>query len=217
MTDGPITHVIVIVDKSGSMSPLAQDVRGGFNQFVEDLFDKDGRFRLTVTLFDTDFIPLAVNRKLRDVPKLTEANYQPSGFTALLDAVGKTIHEFDRETELAADERVMVVVQTDGQENSSREYSRDAIFRLIKDREATRRWEFLFLGAGPDIWEQAGSLGFARGNTVSTQPTGANTRSTYGGVAAAAAAYASGASGPEASRIVADSASDNIWRGEDEE
>lgn len=210
----PITHVIMIVDKSGSMAHLAEDVRGGFNQFVEDLRDKAGRFRLSVTLFDTECQTLCIAAKLRDAPRLTEVNYQPGGFTALLDAVGKTVYEFEQKTTIAKDERVLVVVQTDGQENASQEYRVEQIRDLITAREASDTWSFLFLGAGPKTWAQAGSMGFATANTVSTQHTNSGTRSTYRGVTQAAGAYASGASGPEASKIVAAAAPDNTWHGD---
>lgn len=190
MSKKPITHVLLIVDMSGSMSSLAEDVRGGFNTYIADLAKDDGRYRITATVFDTRFIPLCVAAKLKDVPTMTEANYRPAGMTALLDAVGKTVTEFEATTTLAAGERVMVVVNTDGQENSSREFTAGLIAEMIREREVTKRWTFVYLGAGADAWGQGGALGFQ--HTVNTDNSAAGTRSTYSGIAMASSSYAAG-------------------------
>jgi uncharacterized protein YegL len=201
MSKQPITHVLLIVDMSGSMAGLAEDVRGGFNTYIADLAKDDGRYRITATVFDTAFDPLCVASKLRDVPKLTNVNYAPRGMTALLDAVGKTVTDFEATTTLAEDERVLVVVQTDGHENSSREFRRDQIAELIKTREATGRWTFIYLGAGVDAWGQGEALGFV--NNVNTANSAAGTRNSYSGVTSASVAYASGASVGETYSVLA--------------
>lgn len=202
----PTTHVLMIVDMSGSMQDLAADVRGGFNTYVADLRkDDDAKYRLTVTLFDTEFIPLCVAAKLKDVPKLTPKNYYARGMTALIDAVGKTVAEFEAKTpDLADGDRVLVVVQTDGQENSSREFRTEQIAELIKTREATGKWSFVFLGAGPDAWTQASGMGFAAAQTVQTQHSSAGYSGTYAAAAGASRSFARGASGAAAAEIFRD-------------
>ena len=198
----PTTHVLLVTDMSGSMAGLAEDVRGGFNQYVADLGKDDSRYRLTVCLFDTEFIPLATAAKLKDVPKLTAANYAPRGMTALLDAVGKTITEFEaRVPELADGDRVLLVVQTDGHENSSREFTRDRIAEMVKSREAAGKWSCIFLGAGIDAWAQANGMGFARANTVSTEASSRGTGSTYTAMAEVTRSYAGGGTSAEVSGL----------------
>lgn len=202
----PTTHVLFVTDMSGSMQPLAKDVRGGFNTYVGDLRNDDKRYRLTVTLFDDQFETLCVNAKLPDVPVMDESNYAPRGMTALLDAVGKTVTGFESRVTLGEEDRVLVVVQTDGHENHSREYNRDQIAAMVKQREASGKWSFMFLGAGIDAWAQAQGMGFDRGSTISTAATSAGTHSTYSGLSAATRSYSRGASGTEASGLVADAA-----------
>lgn len=201
MSKKPITHVLLVIDMSGSMDGLAEDVRGGFNTYVEDLRRQDGRFRITATVFDTRFIPLCVASKLKDVPAMTEGNYRPAGMTALLDAVGKTVTEFEAKTKLADGERVMVVVNTDGAENSSTEFTSARIAEMIREREATKRWTFVYLGAGQAAWGQGQALGFH--HSVNTAHSAAGTRSTYSGVAMASASYAAGASAAETVEVLA--------------
>lgn len=200
----PTTHVLLIVDMSGSMGRLASDVRGGFNTYVDELrADTEKKYRLSVTLFDTAFVPLCTAAKLRDVPALTERNYRPRGMTALLDAVGKTIAEFESATTLDDEDRVLVVVQTDGHENSSREFRPSDIAELIKQREAGGRWSFVFLGAGPDTWQQAAGMGFRGESTVSLDSTSGATQGSYSGLAGATRSYSRGGSAAEAAVEVA--------------
>lgn len=137
-------------------------------------------------------------------------NYRPRGATALLDAVGRTINEFEaRVAELGEGDRVLLVVQTDGFENSSVEFTRDQISKLIKDREAGGTWTCLFLGAGIDAWAQAAGMGFARANTVSTEASSRGTRSTYTAMAAATRSYAGGGSSAEVSGLAQKAADNN--------
>lgn len=197
------THVLMITDMSGSMAALADDVRGGFNTYLDDLAKDGGKYRLTVTLFDDQFESLCVAAKLKDVPRLTEDNYKPRAMTALLDALGKTVAEFDSRVPALADgDKVLVVVQTDGAENASTEFSRDRIAALIKEREATGKWSFIYLGAGVDAWAQAGGMGFAANSVIHSKNTSGATRSSYAGLTHASVAYSKGATGAEASTIV---------------
>ncbi|MCW6003923.1 hypothetical protein K1W54_04905 [Micromonospora sp. CPCC 205371] len=206
----PTTHVLIVTDMSGSMQPLAEDVRGGFNTYLDELAKDGGKYRLTVTLFDDRFESLCVAAKLKDVPRLTEENYRPRAMTALLDAVGKTVAEFDSRVPTLADgDRVLVVVQTDGAENASREFARDRIAALIKEREATGKWSFIYLGAGVDAWAQAGALGFAATNTVRSAHSGSATRSAYSGLTQASVAYSKGASASETSGLLAEALADD--------
>lgn len=202
----PTTHVLIVTDRSGSMGPLADDVRGGFNQYVDDLrADTESRYRLTAALFSHEYTSLCVAAKLKDVPKLDRHSYAPGGMTALLDAIGRTITDFEqRVPDLKDGDRVLLVVQTDGQENSSREYRVDQIREMITSRETAGRWSCVFLGAGPDTWTQAGGLGFDRGNTVPVASTSGGTQSSYAGLTAATRAYSRGGTGAEASRVLAD-------------
>lgn len=204
MSKKPITYVLMVVDMSGSMGRLAQDVRGGFNTYVSDLAKDDGRYRLSVTVFDTQFISLCTAAKLRNVPMLSDVNYTPRGMTALMDAIGKTITEFESTVTLAEGERVLCVVQTDGAENSSREYTGTQIAKMIADREAGGRWTFIYLGAGVDAWGQGERIGFS--HVVNADNSGVGTQRSYSGITQGTISYASGASGQSVHGAIADEA-----------
>lgn len=200
------THVLLVTDMSGSMGHLADDVRGGFNTYVAGLKGKPGSYRLTATLFDQRYMPLCVDADLATVPELTGDNYSPAGSTALLDAVGRTVGEFETRAKLGDADRVLVVIQTDGQENASREWTWAAVQGLIKDREATGKWSFVYLGAGADTWDQANRMGVAGANYVGTHATSAGTRATYDSLVGATTAYAAGADGARTARRIRDEA-----------
>ena len=148
--------VSVILDKSGSMSTKVQDVIGGFNLYLDELAKEPAvDYGFSLTLFDT-----VVEMKYQAVPlakvaKLDDATYRPSGNTALLDAIGNIVqtvntHGFDK---------TITVIMTDGEENSSREWTLGAIRELIKGKEAAGNWTFVFLGANLDAFAQGASLG----------------------------------------------------------
>lgn len=200
----PITHVLLATDSSGSMAPLANDVRGGFNTYIQGLRDTaDGRYRITARLFDTTVTELCTAAKPRAVPELDAQNYVPGGGTALLDAVGELIVGFERATTLGEGERVLLVVQTDGEENSSREYKLDTIRHMITEREAGGRWACLFLGAGRNAWRQADGMGFRDGQTIRVGDDSQGTARSYSGLRGATRSYAAGASAKDVSGIVA--------------
>lgn len=206
-----ITHVLQIVDMSGSMYDRADDVRGGVNAYVDGLRQDaggdnlDGReYRLTLTLFDHRYMPLCTAVPLDEVPKLSSENYVPTGSTALCDAIGRTVGEFEAATTLGANDRVLVVIQTDGKENTSREFSRDLIKKLIEDHEKDQRWAFVYLGAGPGAWTQAADMGFQGTRTIHTDASSAATSGTYSGLIATTRSYASGQGADESVTLTAE-------------
>jgi hypothetical protein len=201
----PRRHVLKVIDMSGSMFHLAEDVRSGFNSYIDGLrADTDYDYRVTATVFDTEFMPICVGAKLDKVPFLTHELYSPRGYTALCDAVAKTILEFEKRVpKLKKNDSVLLVVNTDGQENASREFTRSQVAEMIKAREATEKWACLFLGAGPDAWKQSIHLGFASANTVQTHDTHVGTQAVYTSLVGATRSYSRTGSADGATAIVA--------------
>lgn len=140
-------HIIMVIDKSGSMYSLKSDTVGGFNQFLSEQQKMDDGTTLTVLFFDSQPMIHQYEQRIKETPKLHYSDYNPSGSTALYDAVGYALDDYmGHEKEKPA----LVVIMTDGLENSSRKYTKS----MIKDRvEHLKRkgWEFLFLGANFDV------------------------------------------------------------------
>lgn len=178
--------VHVAIDASGSMYKAANDVRGGFNQYIADLSrDTMHTYRVSLYLFNTTVEKLQDTVEPTDVVTLSDENYRPMGGTALFDAIGEIITGY----EAAEGERPLVVVHTDGEENSSSEWNLKPLKALVAAR-IKEGWGFVYLGQGIDTW-QGEALGMYSGMTVNTS---AGTRGTYEGLSMGTVAYASGAS-----------------------
>jgi uncharacterized protein YegL len=164
-------HVLFVIDASGSMAPKAADVRGGFNAYVARLReDTASTYRLTAVTFDTHVATLFTDVTLDQVPTLNERNYRAGGNTALYDALGVSLDELTsalrREGKPYGEERALVIVMTDGEENSSQRFTKEQVVSAIKAREAAGTWTFVYLGADQDAWAAASGLGFAAGNVA---------------------------------------------------
>jgi len=163
MSEEGLTEIVCVIDKSGSMSSTADDAIGGFNEFLARHRELGNNSRLTLTLFDTNYDIVHKSILLEDVVELSCRNYAPGGMTALFDAVGRTIDEVAKaHEELDESERpdkVLMVILTDGQENSSKEYAKDLVLSKISEYRE-KNWEFVFLGADESAFEESRSLGF---------------------------------------------------------
>jgi len=181
-----LTEIIFLLDRSGSMGELEGDTIGGFNGFVKQQ-SEIGETRITTVLFDDQYELLHNGMKASDVA-LTEKEYFVRGMTALLDAVGKTIIDVGKRMEsLDESERpgkVIFVITTDGQENSSREFTYDRIKAMIEHQKAKYNWEFIFMGANIDVASESSLLGIDPRMSMSYKATSAGTVAMWSGVGA---------------------------------
>lgn len=193
----PSTDSVVItmlVDESGSMGPIAQPTRNGFNEYVESLQEnlKGTNVYFSAIKFDTRGVrKLQVGASIKYAVKLSTENYMPQGGTPLLDAIGKTIEATDDVVSTVGATKIIVVIQTDGEENSSVEYDLSKIKTMIEFRQG-REWQFVFLGAGINAFADAAKMGIVGARTMSYGHNEANTRHTFRATASNSAQYASG-------------------------
>ena len=188
------TLVCLLLDRSGSMSGCKQEVIGGFNAYVDGLKgEKDMRF--TLTQFDSGGIDVLHDAvPVRDVKHLTESTYQPRGFTPLYDAMGRTIRAAQAK---AGDKyKVLFVTQTDGQENSSSEWNHTSIRGLITDMENHQHWTFVYLGMGPDGWNQMQAVSYGTQSVSNNMKyTGKTSKQAMSGLRKATMTYARSSAG----------------------
>ena len=157
--------VNVILDKSGSMASKLRDVVDGFNAYVDGLAQEDKvEYLFSLTLFDTQVAYRDVAIPLAGVRKLDTKSYQPGGNTALNDAIGITVRKIDADQPRV--DKIVTVIMTDGEENSSREWTHDAVKALISQKENEGNWTFVFLGAAPDAWDQGRRYGIPLANVA---------------------------------------------------
>jgi hypothetical protein len=188
-TNGNI--IAVIMDESGSMHHARDSTISAFNEFLEGQIaasETSGKGYMTLVKFDAPEIKRVYhNRPLNEVPKLNHETYDPRGATNLNDAIGDTIKHINLTLKpLPVSERpgVIIVIMTDGQENSSHTYSTDEIKTLISAAEKME-WTFTFLGANIDAFAASSALGMGAHNTLqySTQNMKGTMSSLSGSVA----------------------------------
>ena len=159
------THISIILDRTGSMESIRDDTIGGFNAFLKEQKAQPGTATLTLVQFDSQdpYEVLHNFHPIKDVPELTRETYVPRASTPLLDAMGRGINDLEKSlAELKEKDRpsqVIFVVITDGQENSSKEFKKDQVEKMIKERTDRDNWQFVFLSADLAAIQDAGNLG----------------------------------------------------------
>lgn len=183
------TIVSLLLDETGSMESIRDDTIGGFNAYVDSLRDeKDGPVEFTFVKFDSNRIEkVCVGSPIKDVARLTRDTYRPGAMTPLIDACVKTIKATEQVVEQRADKpKVIVVFQTDGDENASREYKLSDLQDLIKAKTA-EGWLFVYLGAGIDAYQSGANFGISAANTMSYAST--NSAQAFAAMGASTARY----------------------------
>jgi len=176
------TLVRVILDMSGSMTGIASATREGLNTYIQSLKDdkSDDTVLVSLTVFDSsgwvsdvvinidtvlDMVPLA------DVPEITEEHYKPRGGTPMYDAIGTVVQDTERALDgIEGKPEVLLVIITDGDENTSQTFKQGQIKTLLETKEGDG-WSAIYLGANQDAWAVGSSLGINAGNVKSYNAT----------------------------------------------
>lgn len=191
------TEINIVLDESGSMAGLRKETIGGFNTFLEDQKKAPGICKITTTKFNTAFNILHNGADIRTIQPLTEATYSPGGGTALLDAIARTITATGQRLEAMSESdrpaRVIVLIMTDGEENSSVEYGGEAgrskVMEMIKHQTERYNWQFLFIGAQQDAIQTAARYGICASNALSSASTSKGTGRVYAAASANIRSY----------------------------
>lgn len=167
MTAPDYTHIALVLDRSGSMGYISQDMNGGIRAFLDEQAKLPGKLLVDVTTFDTTVETPFSDAQAGEIP--TDL-IRPRGGTALFDAVGVTVTKLgEKLAKLEEDERpehVIVVIVTDGYENSSTEWTKAKVLELVNRQQDEWNWNFVFLGANIDSAAEGGSFGLRKGQTL---------------------------------------------------
>ena len=170
------TLLVLIVDRSGSMESIRKDMEGGIKTLIADQAEEPGTCLVTLAQFDTEYELL-----YEGVPSAELGAYElvPRGATALLDAMGHTITSVRSKIKaLPSGKRpghVIVAVVTDGLENSSVEWTRDAVMAAVQDR-IEAGWHFTFIGANQDAIQAGADVGVSPASSLNYAATPAGSR-----------------------------------------
>ena len=156
-----LTELVIIIDRSGSMHGLEQDVVGGFNSLIKEQ-KKEGDTTVTTLFFNdfTEFVHTSVD--IKKIEPLKNEDYRPRGRTALLDAIGDAVNFVKAKHAKLKDKdlpkNTIISIMTDGLENASRYYSYERIKDIIEFQKKCG-WTFIFQAANIDTEYEAGRLG----------------------------------------------------------
>lgn len=168
MTNPDLTEIAIVQDRSGSMASCQSESQKGVNAFIESQRAVKGETHVTFVQFDDRIDMMYENKPIHLV---FDYKLQPRGSTALLDAIGKTIFSVGERLastpESSRPNRVFFVINTDGEENASREYTLAQISDMITVQRDQWKWEFIFLGADQDAIATASAMGIAVASTLS--------------------------------------------------
>ena len=163
-----LTEIAFILDRSGSMASVTEAAITGFNEFLRDQQKTDGQARLTLVLFDNEYLVPLDCIPVQEAVSLDTTTYVPRGSTSLLDAIGTTIDRLGTRLSTVPEPdrpgQVIVAILTDGLENSSEKFTWKEISHKILEQTNTYKWQFLFLGANQDAIATAANLSIAAGN-----------------------------------------------------
>ena len=178
-----LTELVMIIDRSGSMSGLEADTIGGFNSMIEKQKKEEGEAYVSVVLFDYRSQVLYDRVEIQKVEPMNDKQYYVRGCTALLDAVGSAIHHIGNVHKYAREEDVpektIMIITTDGMENASRLYTYDKVKRMIERQKERYHWEFMFLGANIDAVKEAGRFGISASRAVRYEHDSVGTKLNY--------------------------------------
>lgn len=197
MANNNLTEIVAIIDESGSMGTIRNDTIGGFNTFLEEQQQyTDGKAIMTVVTFSGSVRTPVDGVDVREVEPLSNQTYRPSGGTALLDAIGETIQRLeDRYTDEEDAEkipgRVLFAIITDGEENSSNNYTKQEIAKMIKHQTNRHGFEFIFLGANLDAVKEAQAIGISSKSAFNFAATGEAVLDSMGVLSSATLGYRS--------------------------
>jgi len=184
--------VSFILDETGSMQSVKEQTINGFNEYIKTLKSEKSAsdIQFAMTKFNSERVEIVYDGvNLKEVQPLNQDTYHPRALTPLYDAIGRSIGALEKKVNSKKKQNVLMVIQTDGHENHSKEFSRNGIFNLI-DEKKKAGWTFAFLGADQDAWLAGQKLGLDKGNVISYDSK--QTESVFANLAQSTSRYAKG-------------------------
>lgn len=148
-------HIILLLDESGSMQNQKSNVIKGVNEMIR--MQKELQFEpinMSIIKFNSTITKVRCDN-LWNIKPFTYYDYVPSNSTALYDAIGLTINKYSNEI------GTIMIIMTDGHENSSREFNKRQMIDMINKQRNTKNWNFIYLSEDPTTMEQGNSIGIS--------------------------------------------------------
>lgn len=166
-----LTEIVCVVDQSSSMGSVRDEVISGINQFIKDQRELDGKANFTLILFDSTAKIVYDGIDINNMPNLDHSSYRPQGWTAMNDGIAMGINRIGAKLhgmpESERPSKVIFAIMTDGEENSSKEFTTENIKDMIDHQTEKYAWEFIFMAANIDVDRAADAIGVRSANRYS--------------------------------------------------
>lgn len=163
MTAKHKVHNLIILDESGSMASIKDEIITGFNEVVQTIkgvekqYPDQEHFISILTFNGLGMNYMLENQPVSELKEIDGRKYQPAAMTPLYDAMGFSIQKLKNQLTDAEDYHVLVTVLTDGEENSSKEFNGKAIKALVEDL-MKHNWTFTYIGTEHDVNKSATTI-----------------------------------------------------------
>lgn len=162
VTFDDLYKIVIVLDESGSMNSIRGQIIKSINDLIlEQKQIKERPATFTLVKFNDNVNRIIVNKLLTNVQTISYSDYNPSGSTALYDAIGNTIDWFKNE------KNVLMVIVTDGQENASKKYTRYQINKMIDEKKEKSDWTYVYLSSDLSTEVQGNNLGLHKSKYAS--------------------------------------------------
>ncbi len=186
MTNPDYRHYVLVIDRSGSMKKIKEDTEGGIRQFTQDQAALPGKGTISLYEFDTEHDRVFAFANIKTAPEYT---LRPRGGTALLDAIGFAVtQEGEKLAAMPEDQRpgtVILLIATDGDENSSIEYTKPQVKALLTEQQEKYDWAVSYIGANVDAFSVAQGIGLRTNSAMNYAPTAQGTAGAYAAASSA--------------------------------
>ncbi len=161
------TLIVLLLDRSGSMSSIRDEIISGVNSYVENQASVEGKASIFVAQFDNEYEVLSEYGDVGKFSPLTRETYVPRGTTAYYESMIKTIDDVGTHLRKMPKTRrptkILFVAVSDGQENASGEgYTGKRLSEMIKTQSDIYSWEFVFIGSNQESIKDNIKLGISK-------------------------------------------------------
>ena len=188
------SHIAIILDKSGSMGSCREQTISGFNEQIQQIQDTGKDSKVSFVAFNHEVDTVFWNEDPDRLVPITSSDYQPSGSTAMYDAVGYTINRL--KDEVGKDDTVLLIIMSDGWENASKKFNQSTLAEMIQERQSTDKWTITYMGANQDLSKISEDLKIKKGNMSSYTSTQVGTADAFAQMRQATAMYNMGSVSP---------------------
>lgn len=184
------TEILVLVDRSGSMESIKNDIEGAFKNYLAEQKKLDGECYLTLAQFDTQYEIVYENRPIKEIDSFT---ISPRGGTALLDSLARLVDDSGKRFSALKEEdrpaKVVVLILSDGETNSDRYTNASQIKEKIKHQESKYSWSFIFIGTNFDAVTTGADYGIACASSLNFANTTSGINAAFSAVNNATSFY----------------------------